>query len=41
MSNVSLGDIWPYLLLAGFLAMVAWNCRGLLKRGNAADENVK
>ncbi len=40
MENVSMGDIWPYLLLGAFLAMIAWNCRGLLKRGSA-DESAK
>ena len=41
MSNVSVGDLWPYLLLIGFLAVVAWNARGFLRRGNAADESAK
>jgi hypothetical protein len=40
MGNVSLGDYWPYLLLLAFVAMLAWNCRGLLKRPSA-DESAK
>ena len=39
MSNVSVGDLWPYLLLIAFLAVVAWNARGFFKRGSA-DENA-
>ena len=37
MTNVSVGDLWPYLLLVVFVAIVAWNCRGYLKRGTAAE----
>jgi hypothetical protein len=40
MDNFSISTLWPYLLLLGFLGMLAWNCRSLLKRGGM-DESAK
>jgi hypothetical protein len=37
MGSFSLGDYWPHLLGLAFAGMLAWNCRGLLKRGNADE----
>ena len=37
MTDVSVGDLWPYMLLLVFVAIVAWNCRGFLKRGSAVE----
>ena len=37
MTNVSVGELWPYMLLLVFVALVAWNCRGFLKRDSATE----